>query len=55
MKQDVINFIVQTIGFAIIYGAVNYEREVKIKVFTSEWWAVIAMLLIGSILLKLNF
>jgi hypothetical protein len=54
MKEEIINFIVQTIGFAIIFVAVDYKREVKIKAFTSEWWVVITILAIGGSLVKFN-
>lgn len=52
--KAVLEFIVQTIGFMIIYGAVNYNRQPKIKGYSTEWWAIMAMLIIGGILVKIN-
>ena len=49
-----VEFILQTIGFIVIYRAVNYNREPKIKGYSTEWWAIIAMLIIGGSLVKIN-
>ena len=49
-----VEFILQMIGFMVIYGAVNYNREPKIKGYSTEWLAIIAMLIIGGSLIKIN-
>lgn len=53
-KMAVIEFIVQTIGFIFIYRAVNYNREPKIKHYSTEWWAIMAMLIIGGALVRIS-
>jgi hypothetical protein len=52
--MKVLEFIVQTIGFIFIYRAVNYNREPKIKHYSTEWWAIMAMLIIGGALVRVS-
>ena len=35
------NFIIQCIGFAILWNLVNYKREDKIKLFSKEWFIIL--------------
>jgi hypothetical protein len=52
MKE--VEFILHMIGFMVIYGAVDYNRQPKIKGYSTEWWAIMAMLIIGGYLVKIN-
>ena len=54
MKEESINFILHVIGFSIIYSAVNYKRKVNIKLFSKDWWPIIAMVSIGGALIAIN-
>ena len=53
-KMKVLEFILHAIGFMVIYGAVNYNRQPKIKGYSTEWWAIVAILIIGGSLVKIN-
>jgi hypothetical protein len=54
MKEESINFIVHVMGFMLIYSAVNYNREVSIKLFSKTWWPVILMVSIGGALVQFS-
>lgn len=53
MKKAV-EFILQVIGFTIMWYAVNYKRETKIISFSTLWFAIIGMMIIAGILIKTN-
>ena len=52
--KEILEFILQVIGFTIIWYAVNYKRETRIKSFSTLWFAIFGMMIIAGILIKTN-
>jgi hypothetical protein len=52
--KTAVEFILQVIGFTIIWYAVNYKRETRIKSFSTLWFAIFGLMIIAGILIKTN-
>ena len=52
--KTAVEFILQVIGFTIMWYAVNYKRETKIISVSTLWFAIIGMMIIAGILIKTN-
>jgi len=52
--ETAVEFILQVIGFTIIWYAVNYKRETRIKSFSTLWFAIFGLMIIAGILIKTN-
>lgn len=52
--KTAVEFILQVIGFTIMWYAINYKRETRIKTFSTLWWAMIGMMVIAGTLIKIN-
>ncbi len=51
---EILERILQVVGFIIMWYAVNYKRETRIKSFSTLWFAIFGMMIIAGILIKTN-
>lgn len=52
--KNVVEFILQVIGCAIMWYAINYKRETRIKTCSTLWLAIFGMMVIAVTLIKIN-
>ena len=52
--KTAVECILQVIGFTIMWYAVNYKRETRIKSFSTLWFAVFGMMIIAGTLIQIN-
>jgi len=49
-----VEFILKVTGFTIMWYAVNYKRETRIKSFSTLWFAIVGMMIIAGTLIQVN-
>jgi hypothetical protein len=52
--KTAVEFILQVIGFTIMWYAVNYKREIRIESYSTLWFEIIGMMIISGTLIQVN-
>ena len=52
--KSAVEFILEVIGFTIMWYAVNYKRETRIESYSTLWFAIIGMMIIAGTLIQIN-
>jgi hypothetical protein len=52
--KEMLEFILEVIGFTIIWHAVNYKRETIIESYSTLWFSIIGMMIIAGTLIQVN-
>jgi len=50
--MDWLNVILELTAYFLIWTAIDHKRETPLKILSKDWWVILSLILIASIILK---